>query len=201
MHIGKVEIPVYHLELVRDRSIPLSRVTGTLNTAEVLHAMLDTSPVEQFVVIYLNSEDQMIGAEKIAMGDLEKVAVSMKNVFRGALLAAAPQIILGHNHPHGRALPSDPDLMVTTLAIQIGAMLGIDVRDHVIVSPTGDHYSMWDNQHEMVRRISQIAVEKHLLQIFGSHPMVDPLVSPPPPAIKDFQRILLDKLASMRKPI
>lgn len=124
----------------------------------------------------------------------------MRNLFRGALLAAVPRIIMGHNHPHGRAIPSDPDLMVTALAIQAGAVVGIEVIDHVIVDPTGGHYSVWDNQEEMVRRVSQIGVEKHLQRMIGTHPLVDPLLKPTMPNMDDLTSLLLDRLDKLKRP-
>lgn len=198
MHIGKQEIPQYHLELVRDRSTHPKFVVGTFNSADVLHSMLDTSPVEQFVAIYVNSDGNMVGAEQIAMGDLEHVGIGMRNLFRGALMAAVPRIIMGHNHPHGKAYPSDPDLTITALAIQAGAIVGIEVLDHIIVAPDGTHFSMWDNQQEMVDRVTQISIERHLQEMIGKHALVEPLLQRANK--EDFTNLLLDRLERLTKP-
>ena len=100
--------------------------------------------MEQFVVLYINSDGDLIGAEKIAMGQLEQVRVNMSEVFRGAILAGAPRIVVGHNHPTGRAYPSDADIKLTMHIIDSGKMLGIEMFDHIIVAPDGKHYSMMD---------------------------------------------------------
>jgi DNA repair protein RadC len=194
MFIGKEEVPVYHLELVRDRSIPYKPSFLAQDAASILHSMLDTSPVEQFVTIYLNSKGEMVGAEKVAMGDLESVAIGMRNIFRGAIAASVPRIVMGHNHPHGDPMASDQDLLLTSMAIQAGMVLGIQIVDHVIVSPDGRHFSIWDHQEEMLGRIDAIAFEKHMARMLQSHPFVDPFKVPASVSPKDAILGLLDKL-------
>lgn len=190
MFIGQEEVPVLHVELVRDYSIPAKRVVEAHNSAAVLHAMLDRSPVEQFVSIYVGSDGNMTGAEKIAIGDLEQVHVSMRNLFRGALIAGVPRIILGHVHPTGDVTPSDPDLLLTAAAIQAGSVIGIEVIDHVIVTPRGSHFSIWDNQDEMLRRVDKLALKRMMDSMLGSHPLVDPLMTDRKPKATDIEMML-----------
>lgn len=140
----ELEIPLYHLELVRDRSVPFRKMGGALDAAQVFHEVLDCSPVEQFMVIYLDSTNSMVGAEKVAVGQLEMVHISMREMFRGAIHAAAPRIVMGHNHPSGDPTPSQPDILLTEAAVQAGALLGISVRNHIVVSPSGTHISVFE---------------------------------------------------------
>lgn len=140
--------PLFHLELVKDRDIPYDgNATTTEGAAQVLHNLLDRSPVEQLVVLYLGSDGKIIGAEKVGTGTLEMVGAQPQEIFRGAITHMAASIILSHNHPSGAVRPSSADLKFTMGVVSSGAMLGIRVHDHIIVGPGGQHMSLYDNQH------------------------------------------------------
>jgi DNA repair protein RadC len=160
--IGDFEVPVYHTELVRDYSIPFQKIGKTEDNARVLHTMLDSSPVEQFVALYVNAASEIIGAEKIAIGDLDRVNVGMRNLFRGAIVAGAYAVVVGHNHPSGNCTPSDEDLTLTGLIISAASYIGITLMDHVIVSPRGNHFSILDNEQEMLIRLMEMKMKKVL---------------------------------------
>lgn len=135
-------IPLYHLELVRDRSIPFTSVTQVDQVAEILHELLDRSPVEQMLVMHVDPLLNIVGVEKIGLGWTTGVGVTMADIFRGAIAASVPNIILGHNHPVDDPTPSREDWDLTDRARYMGEQLGIRLLDHIIVTPTGKHISM-----------------------------------------------------------
>ena len=45
-----------------------------------------------------------------------------------------PRIVLFHNHPSGDPTPSGDDLALTARMVKAGAIMGIDVLDHVILA-------------------------------------------------------------------
>lgn len=142
--------PLYHLELIRDRDIPYTQNVKTTETAaQVLHELLDRSPTEQLVVLYLNSGTEIIGAEKVGMGSMESVGARPQEVFRGALVKACPEILLCHNHVDGMVVPSPNDIHFTMEMIDVGAWLGVRVRDHIVVGPQNKHMSIRDNLHNL----------------------------------------------------
>ena len=135
--------PLYHLELVQDRDIAYNgNASTTEGAAEVFHKLLDKSPIEQMVVLYLANGGKIVGAEKVGMGTVEMVSTLPTELFRGAIVKAVPEIILCHNHPSGEPKPSTPDMQYTMSVVELGAVLGVRVRDHIIVSPNGKHISM-----------------------------------------------------------
>jgi hypothetical protein len=69
--------------------------------------------------------------------------------------------VIGHNHPSGKALPSDPDLLLTLKLEQSATILGIKLLDHIIVSPSGDHYSFFDpkNQDNLKMMINNLSLQ------------------------------------------
>lgn len=157
--------PLYHLELVRDREIPYDGNAKTTEAAvQVLHDLLDRSPTEQLAVIYLNSNLEILGAEKVGMGTLEMVQAQAQEIFRGAIVKAAPEILVCHNHPTGEVRPSIDDIKFTISAITAGGLLGIRLRDHIIVGPNGKHMSLYENQHMLGKEFAQAEAE-----MFGLH--------------------------------
>ncbi len=169
--IGLNQAPVYHLELVRDRSIAYRKVNMVEDVSQVLHEMLDTSPIEQFVVVYISKAGEIYGCEKIAMGSLDKVAVSMKDVFRGAVSASVADIVIGHNHPLGECRPSHEDVVLTGVAVATGELLGIKILDHIIVSPNGDHYSIRHHERECIGEAEARLVEENMRRMMSMDPL------------------------------
>lgn len=166
--ITEMEIPLYHIELVRDRSIKFKDCHTVDSAAEILHKILDTSPQEKFVVLHMDSAGKMVGAEIIAIGSIEHVAVRMHDIFRGAIVAGVPRIIIAHNHPSGDPRPSPADVVLTTSVINAGRLVDIEVWDHIVVSPTGDHFSMMDPVNaDWVQKQYDIAVPQQLMKMIA----------------------------------
>lgn len=141
------EVPLYRLELVRERSIPFKKGGTTEQRIDILHNLLDRSPVEEFVVLYIDSDANVVGCERISSGNVNSVQVIITKIFRGAIAACVNKIVLGHNHPTGNATPSAEDIFVTEKAIEAGMLLKIDVMDHIIVCPDGSHTVMSEHPY------------------------------------------------------
>jgi len=156
-------VKLYHIELVRERDIPVGHGTMAERAAEIFHDLLDHSPVEQMAVIHVDAQGAFVGVEKVGMGTLTSMVVSMGEIFRGALIAAVPTIILGHNHPPGDPTPSTQDWDMTDRTRKIGEQLGIHVADHIVVAPYGKHVSM----RTMDMQATQDSVMKDAMRMLG----------------------------------
>ena len=84
--------------------------------------------------IDLDARNQMIGYEICSIGSLSASLVHPREIFKGAILANAAAIIIGHNHPSGDCSPSAEDKDVTARIKQAGNILGITLIDHLIVA-------------------------------------------------------------------
>lgn len=91
---------------------------------------------ERFYAIYLDVRGKIIGYECVAVGHLAGVEVHPREVFRGAILAGAHSIIVGHNHPSGDPEPSVEDVCLTKRLKQAGDLIGIALLDHIVVTDT-----------------------------------------------------------------
>jgi DNA repair protein RadC len=88
---------------------------------------------ECFVVLLLNTRRRVKGHQLVTIGTLDTLLVHPREVFRGAVIAAAGAIVLMHNHPSGEPTPSEADIKVTRDLIRAGQLMKIEVLDHVIM--------------------------------------------------------------------
>lgn len=94
---------------------------------------------EHFVIFFLDSRNQEIKREIVSVGSLNANHVHPREVFEPAVRHLAAQVIIAHNHPSGDAEPSKADLEITKKLVEGGNILGIEMKDHVIV--TKDNYA------------------------------------------------------------
>lgn len=88
---------------------------------------------EHFVVLYLNTKNQVLHQQTIFIGSLNASIVHPREVFKEAFRRSAASIVCAHNHPSGDPTPSREDIDVTRRLVECGKMLGIDVLDHLII--------------------------------------------------------------------
>ncbi|MCX7886830.1 MAG: DNA repair protein RadC [Verrucomicrobiae bacterium] len=88
---------------------------------------------EAFRVILLNTKNAWLKTCPVSMGSLDASIVEPREVFKEAIAASAAAVILAHNHPSGDPTPSSEDIAVTKRLAKAGELLGIPVRDHIIL--------------------------------------------------------------------
>ncbi|MCI1292672.1 MAG: DNA repair protein RadC [Acetobacter sp.] len=121
------------LRLHRSRLQADSVLADRASLYAYLTARLAREVVEQFYVIFLGEGDRLIADEAQARGTVNHTPVYPREVVRRALELNASAIILVHNHPGGDPTPSRDDLVMTQNIVAAGSVLGIAVRDHIIV--------------------------------------------------------------------
>jgi DNA repair protein RadC len=90
---------------------------------------------ETFGGIFLDARHRVVSEREIFVGSLKSATVSPRDVFRFALSDHAASVILFHNHPSGDPSPSPQDLAFTERLVGIGQALGVEILDHLIVTP------------------------------------------------------------------
>lgn len=100
---------------------------------------------ENFVAIYLNSRNHLIKKEVVSIGTLNGSLVHPREVFEPAIQNLAAHIIIAHNHPSGDEEPSDADIHITKRLVDAGAILGIEIVDHIIVTESS-YYSFKEHR-------------------------------------------------------
>lgn len=114
------------------------------DAATLLRPYFDNKDREECVILLLNAANNVIGLSIISIGGLTASIVEPRQVFKVAVLANAAAIILAHNHPSGNLTPSEADIEITKQLVKAGKIMGIPIRDHIIVSYRG-FVSMGEN--------------------------------------------------------
>lgn len=98
---------------------------------------------EEFWVILLKRNNEVIGKEKISLGGISGTFADPKIIFKKAIEALASGLILVHNHPSGNTQPSQSDIQLTRKMKASGELLEIPVYDHIIFTDL-DYFSFAD---------------------------------------------------------
>lgn len=132
---GQFEIPRYRVSVVRETGYHVDhvRVRTASDVYDLLRQHFTGLDRESFVVILLDTQNQIRGLEVVSVGTLDASLVHPRETFRLAVKEGAASIIIAHNHPSGDPTPSAEDRSVTRQLRSAGELLGIDVLDHVIV--------------------------------------------------------------------
>ena len=109
----------------------------------VVDLMLEEARADRecFWVLHLNAVNKIIEKELVSMGTVSSSLVHCREVFKKAILFGATSIITAHNHPANQAQPSKEDKAIWDRLDEAGSILGINVLDHLIITPSGAWYS------------------------------------------------------------
>jgi len=97
---------------------------------------------EQLRVVLLTTKNRIIGCGLVYQGGINAVSIRLADCFREAVRQGAAALILVHNHPSADPTPSPEDVAMTVEAARVGALLGIDVLDHLIIGGQGRDVSL-----------------------------------------------------------
>jgi DNA repair protein RadC len=125
-----LEMSRRHLEQVIIRQ---DVILNPADTHRYLTAQLRQYPHEVFACIYLDVKMQIIHFEILVEGTLDCAVVYPREVVKRALSRHASAIILAHNHPSGRATPSEADKQLTLQLQQALALIDVRILDHIII--------------------------------------------------------------------
>ena len=122
--------------------------TLTIKKPSQIHEFLKRyakSKQEQFLVITLNGNHDIISIHIATIGLVNKTIAHVREVFIHAILDNASSIIIAHNHPSGNTEPSPEDIQITIHFKEAADLLGFNFLDHIIISKN-DYYSFRQHQ-------------------------------------------------------
>lgn len=122
------------------------RVIGPADVARLVQEMVGDADREHFVAIYLDARHRATHVQTVAIGHLTGALVHPREVFKGALLANASALVVGHNHPSGDPSPSPEDRAVHDRLRNAGQLIGVELLDAVIVGSGRSFYSLADER-------------------------------------------------------
>lgn len=114
--------------------------------AAFLLPQFGASLVEQFGVVLLDTKLRVLRIRLVSVGSLDTTVAHPREVFREAAITGAAAVVLFHTHPSGDPRPSPDDLALTERLVHAGAILGITVVDHLILSDRL-YFSLRNSEH------------------------------------------------------
>lgn len=129
---------VYSIQRVKEKSVTYDlgmQIIQPHHAARFAFESLNLGALtaEVFVVVSLDTKNQIVGVNIPFRGTLNTSIVHPRDVYQAALLNNANSIIVMHNHPSGDPTPSNEDIDITKRLIEAGNILGIPLLDHIIV--------------------------------------------------------------------
>ncbi len=129
---------VQHALALLDRHLRETGVafTSTQAARDWLRLKMAGLEREEFMVLYLNQQNQLIAYETLFTGTINSTEVHPREVVKRALYFNAAAVLFAHNHPSGDTTPSQADKAVTQRLVQALQLVDIRVPDHLIVGGT-----------------------------------------------------------------
>ncbi len=126
-----------------DKTKPLIKIEDILPCFKFIR----TKKQEYILCLSLDSGNRLIARRVVTIGTLTSSLVHPREVFAGPLKDRAASVIVVHNHPSGDPHPSRKDIEATQQLVAAGILLGIPLRDHIIIA--GESYYSFRNHHQI----------------------------------------------------
>jgi DNA repair protein RadC len=144
MSTSALDSPVFRVALVQDHPGE-TPVVSPMDAALLFKTHIGDYDREALAVIMLDPGKRLIGFNLVSIGTLTSTAAQPREVFKAAILASAHSLVMAHNHPNGSPAPSEQDRLLTDRIVAAGEILGIEVLDHMIVTPNRKFFSIRRN--------------------------------------------------------
>ena len=102
--------------------------------AKYIKSLFVGSENEKTYILMFDNSKHILACEKISEGTSSSNAASMKKIVAMSMAYNASAVILAHNHPNGRAIPSGEDLSTTRTVKMVLEPLDIILAEHFIVA-------------------------------------------------------------------
>jgi len=137
------KVNVVSIQLVKEKSLSYGskQINCPRDAAIIAGDFLDGADREHFVVICLDTKNNVNALNTVSVGTLNSSLVHPREVFKAAILANSNALILSHNHPSGDPTPSREDVEITKRLAEAGKIMGIEVIDHVVIGESGKYVS------------------------------------------------------------
>lgn len=109
------------------------QVRSPSDIANLLMLEMSLLEQEQLRVVLMDTKNYVTKVHTVYSGSLNSAVVRISEVFREAVRTNSAALAVVHNHPSGDPTPSPEDVRVTEMIVEAGALLDIDVLDHLII--------------------------------------------------------------------
>jgi len=122
-------------------------ISSSQDSFDLLYSLFHQDTIylrEEFIILYLNRGNKVLGYCKAFTGGVSGVICDPKIILAIALKGLASAIILAHNHPSGNRRPSEQDKNLTKKVKLAANEMDIQLLDHLIITPNGGYFSFAD---------------------------------------------------------
>lgn len=92
---------------------------------------------ERLVVLCLDGRSGLLSRETIAIGAVNAVSASPRDVLEPVIRRGGLRFVVAHNHPSGDPSPSADDIAFTRRVDRAARLLGLQLLDHLVVARGG----------------------------------------------------------------
>ncbi|MBL8015596.1 MAG: hypothetical protein JNK26_05425, partial [Candidatus Doudnabacteria bacterium] len=142
----EIDVPELAVSYTRSGKRLFGKITSSKDAADFIRETFGEGQVElqeQFIVLYLNQANEIIGYYKHSKGAINATVADIRIVLATALKALAVSMVIAHNHPSGNLKPSRADEQLTDKIKQSSTLMDVKLLDHIIVTKEG-YYSFAD---------------------------------------------------------
>ena len=138
---------IYRLDQVAIRMVEMPPLLSDVPldspqaAVKVMADMLKDYDREVVAIVNIRSDGRPINMNIVSMGTLNQSMVHPRELLKSTILSNAASIMMVHNHPSDRLIPSEDDIATTDRIKQICDLVGISFLDHIIVGPGGYYFS------------------------------------------------------------
>ncbi len=109
-------------------------ILGVPGAGRFFQKMIGNSDREIFAFVGLDITGKINCYAVSHIGTLNQTSIHPREIFKYSILSNSNSIIIAHNHPSGRLIPSNEDISITEKLVNAGKLIGIEIVDHLIVS-------------------------------------------------------------------
>lgn len=118
-------------------------MTDSVACYEAMRNNLQHLDHEEFWILMLNNSHKRIAEVRINEGATNFTVVEIKKIIKHMIDYGANHVVLYHNHPSGKLMPSAQDDSLTRKIKEAAKIFDFRVIDHIIISSSG-YYSYAD---------------------------------------------------------
>ncbi len=139
----KLEQVSVRLRLNEEMPLYSDKIIDTPNRAiEVMKEMMKELDRENVCIVNLDGANHPINFNIVSIGSVNSSMVTIRELFKSAIMSNAASIMLLHNHPSAHLSPSREDHTTTARVMMAADLMGIPLIDHIIVGGvTGEYFS------------------------------------------------------------
>ncbi len=128
-------------------------VNNWVSVLQYCRLIMGLQKTESFRGLFIGRNGNIIADELIEKGTIDKVSAYPREIARLALVYSASAVLIVHNHPSGKATPSQDDILITNQIEDALESIEVALYDHLIVT-SQEYFSF--RMHNLLKSYSSI---------------------------------------------